>query len=228
MCFSATASFAVGAALTPAGVYCVRSAFTKDIRYLPLALTPLAFAAQQVAEGVVWVGLGREDPAWSTPASLVYLFFALSFWPVWIPLSAAFLEQRRFAQAILAVCLLAGLCWTWFLFVPIALDPDRWLTTEVVHCSIRYSSADLPMISVLGEDLMYVLYFIPIFLALGVSAKEPVPVFAILLLVLAVISHLVFAYAFVSVWCFFAAVLSLGLCHVFFTLPPRQPLEPRP
>ena len=190
----------------------------KSIRHLPLALTPLVFAAQQFAEGVVWVGLGREDPALVRPASLVYLFFALSFWPVWIPLSLLFPEDRRLARTIIAACLLAGLCWTWVLFAPIALDPERWLTTQVVHCSIHYSIADLPMVGVLGENLMRVFYFIPIVVAIAVSAKEAVPVFAVLLLASVVISQLVFSYAFVSVWCFFAAVLSLGLCHVFFKL----------
>ena len=102
MCFSAPASFAVGAALVPAGVYCVRSAFKKSIRHLPLALTPLVFAAQQFAEGAVWVGVGREDPALVRSASLVYLFFALSFWPAWIPLSLLFPEDRRLARTIIA------------------------------------------------------------------------------------------------------------------------------
>jgi len=223
MCFSATASFAVGAVLVPAGVYCVRSAFTKNIRYFPLALTPLVFSAQQFSEGLVWVGMGRADPAWCTRASLVYLFFALSFWPVWIPLSMALLDERRFAKAILVVCLLMGCCWTWFLFVPLALDPDRWLATEVVHCSIYYCFVDLPIFAVFRPDLVRLLYFIPIFLAVGVSANQAVPVLGILFVVSAVIAQLVFSYAFVSVWCFFAALLSLCLCHVFFRLPQRQP-----
>jgi hypothetical protein len=33
------------------------------------------------------------------------------------------------------------------------------------------------------------------------------------------VSALVFHYAFVSVWCFFAAVLAIYLCWVFYRLP---------
>ena len=40
-----------------------------------------------------------------------------------------------------------------------------------------------------------------------------VRVFGILLGVAAVVSRLVFVYAFASVWCFFAAALTLHLCH---------------
>jgi uncharacterized membrane protein len=47
-------------------------------------------------------------------------------------------------------------------------------------------------------------------LALGVSA---------------IVAALLFNYAFVSVWCFFAAVLSIYCCVFFYRLPPRyQPL----
>ena len=38
MCFSAEASFAVGAALVPAGIYCLKSAFQKRTALVPLAL----------------------------------------------------------------------------------------------------------------------------------------------------------------------------------------------
>jgi hypothetical protein len=62
MCFSMEASFVAAAGLTPVGVYCVARAIRKNLRFLPLAITPIAFAVQQAQEGYVWYGLGRHDP----------------------------------------------------------------------------------------------------------------------------------------------------------------------
>ena len=83
MCFSAEASFGAAALLVPSGAYCLRSAVRKMPRWLPLAAVPLVFGIQQCSEGLVWVGLGRDDAALTREASLVYLFFALTFWPCW-------------------------------------------------------------------------------------------------------------------------------------------------
>jgi hypothetical protein len=35
----------------------------------------------------------------------------------------------------------------------------------------------------------------------------------------AVVTHAVFWYAFISVWCFFAAILSLHICYILYRLP---------
>src|SRR5262249_39162470 len=94
MCFSPEASFLAGAALLPAGCYCVQSAFRKDLRYLPLAVVPVAFGVQQWSEGVVWLGLQGNDPTLITQASVFFLFFAVAFWPFWIPFSLLVPETR--------------------------------------------------------------------------------------------------------------------------------------
>ena len=78
MCFSPEASFGLGAVLLPAGAYCVRTAVKRNPPWLPLALTPLLFGAQQVCEGLVWVGLRAEEATLVRPASLLFLFFGLA------------------------------------------------------------------------------------------------------------------------------------------------------
>ncbi len=54
MCFSATASFTAGAALTAVGGFTVHKSQGKI--ELPLALVPLLFGIQQLTEGVLWPG----------------------------------------------------------------------------------------------------------------------------------------------------------------------------
>src|SRR6187431_977619 len=94
MCFSAEASFAVGAALLPAGFYCVRQAFHKRLSYLGLAAMPLFFGVQQISEGFVWLSLGHGDAAHARTASLVFLIFAFGVWPFWLPFQAALMERQ--------------------------------------------------------------------------------------------------------------------------------------
>ena len=103
MCFSAHASFAAGAALLPAGVYCVRSALRKDTRYTLLALVPVVFGIQQVSEGFVWLGLEQDDAALVRHASVMYLFLALAFWPCWIALSLLVPETRPRQKKLFAL-----------------------------------------------------------------------------------------------------------------------------
>src|SRR5438132_14411320 len=94
MCFSPEASFAVGALLIPAGLYCIRSASRKDRRFLGFALLPLLFGVQQLCEGLVWVGLEHDNMPLAKGAALLFLFFALFFWPFWVPFSVSFIEPR--------------------------------------------------------------------------------------------------------------------------------------
>jgi conjugal transfer/entry exclusion protein len=56
MCFSAGASFGLGAGLLAAGAYCVPVSARRDQAWLPLALTPVLFGVQQIAEGLLAQG----------------------------------------------------------------------------------------------------------------------------------------------------------------------------
>jgi hypothetical protein len=151
MCFSAEASFAAAAALLPAGTYCVRQAATRDGRFFPLALTPAAFGVQQAAEGYVWLGLHHGDAMLAQRSALVFLFFALAFWPFWIPFSLFFPEVRGPARAFLAAAAALSAVWLW-VYAPLAADPGRWLSTGVVHHSIAYEYGDLPAFRVVPRS----------------------------------------------------------------------------
>ncbi len=64
MCFSAGPSFATGAALLPAGVYCIRRAAVGTRRYLPLAAVPAVF------DLVVYIPLAAHAREWLHTAIL--------------------------------------------------------------------------------------------------------------------------------------------------------------
>ena len=93
------------------------------------------------------------------------------------------------------------------------LNPEGWLRVSVVHHSIRYNPEGLPAFELAAHewwDAGYAaLVLSPFFL---VSPGGRFAAFRVLLAVSAAVSFFVFRYAFVSVWCFFAAALALYLC----------------
>src|SRR3990167_10540843 len=58
MCFSATASFIAGSALSAIGVVTIKK--TKRKAEIPFAMIPLLFGIQQIIEGVVWLSFGSS------------------------------------------------------------------------------------------------------------------------------------------------------------------------
>jgi hypothetical protein len=226
MCFSAPASFAAGAALLPASLYCVRRALHKDRRYIPLGLVPLAFGLQQITEGLVWRGLESEAGDLVQQASVLYLFFALVFWPLWIPFSLWLPENRPREKGLFLLLIGLGLVWVW-LFFPLAADSRRWLSTEVIGHSIHYRFDDIPAFQMVPRTIWRVGYLVSICLPLALGRFGTGGSGWVSWLVgglvggLFAVSYLLFWYAFTSVWCFFAAVLSLLLCVIFHRLPAR-------
>jgi hypothetical protein len=216
MCFSAEASFAAGTLLLPAGYYCVHVAVRRRPAYLPLAVVPLIFSFQQFCEGFVWVGLGREDPTLVSSAALAFLAFALGFWPFWVPFSVLFLEPRRVVRRWLGLGALLGLALGCALYVPLALDAGAWLEVTVVHHSIKYNPRGLPAFGVAPHEFWDAAYGLAVLVPFSlVSLDRRFVAFRALLAVSVAVSLLAFGHAFVSVWCFFAAILSAHLCYTF-------------
>jgi hypothetical protein len=222
MCFSAEASFAASAVLLPAGIYSTRAALRLRRAYLPLALIPLVFSFQQFAEGVVWVALAQENTALVAVGSLSFLAVALLFWPFWVPFSFLFLENRKKRKRILAAIAVFGLAFGCALYFPLALNTEEWLHVGVVSHSIRYNLKGLPVFEIVSRvwwDACYgAIVFSPFLIP---SLDKRFALFCILLAGSAALSFLVFSNVFVSVWCFFAALLSLQLCYIFHKL--REP-----
>jgi hypothetical protein len=226
MCFSPEASFTAGAALLPAGIYCTQAAVRKDARFVPLALVPFAFGIQQISEGFVWLGLNEDNAALVQQSSTIFLFFAIAFWPCWIPLSLAMAESRHRQQIALALFAIVGLAWLW-LYFPLAVDPSKWLAVEVVQHSIRYNVGELPGFALAPRFVWRLGYLLIISVPLAIGRFDPGGnrwanlTGGVLVALLFGVSYGLYWHAFLSVWCFFAAFLSLLLCGAFYRLPVR-------
>jgi hypothetical protein len=219
MCFSAQASFVAAGALLPAGLYCVNKALQRDRSFIALAATPLFFSAQQFFEGMVWLAQEREDNALAETGSLGFLFFAIAFWPFWASFSLYFTERDRLRKQIIGLFVVLNLVWSVF-YYPILAEPHRWLTIQIVHHSIHYDYLSLPIYRFISRDGVDFIYFAMLAAPLiVVSGNKNGRGFGVALAGLALVSRVIFHYAFISIWCFFAALLSLYLCMFLRTIP---------
>ena len=107
MCFSATASFTAGAALTAVGGLTIHKSEGKS--ELPLAMVPLLFGIQQITEGIVWVSLRHDLTALKTVATYVYSMFSHVLWPILVPFAILLVETSRRRQRALSVFQALGL-----------------------------------------------------------------------------------------------------------------------
>ncbi len=220
MCVSAETSFGLAGLLLPVGTYCIAVATYRDVNAIPLAGIPLFFGIQQFAEGLVWVGMGRHNVELIHRAAMVYLFFALLFWLFWIPFSAVFLQPTKGRRRLLKIAAALGLAGGLALYLPLVWHPNI-LVVSVLQHSISYNITASPSVQVIPPfawEISYVaIVSIPLFL---ITKKRTIMlIFCLALVASAAISHFYFLSAYVSIWCFFAAILSLVLAYVFYELP---------
>jgi nitrate reductase NapE component len=221
MCFSAEVSTGVAAVLLPTGVVSVVAVWRKR-RFLPLAVIPFLFGIQQLGEAGVWRGLDLGDTEATRIPSLLFLFFALVWWPIWVPLAVAVVEPngwRRWAFiAISGVGALFGAAY----YLPLLEDSGRGLHPVVVGHSIRYDFTTAPATGWIWLAI-YLLAVCGPFLLSHTRALRPL---GLAVAVAAVGAYAFFEYAFASVWCFFSSILSLYLAYTLVRLRETRDLQP--
>jgi len=215
MCFSAPISFAAAALLIPAGVYTLRLAWKSDRRLLGLAAFPLFFGIQQLIEGLLWLNLAGFYAEYTHASALGFLFFVYLFWPVLVPLAARALDERPMPRRILlAVALVTGLLGV--LLCSTLLRGQADLQVSIVQHSIFYQHR--PLFDLHWNDwVVRTIYALVVTLPLLASNTVALRIFGALIALSLALSALYFDYAFTSVWCFFAAILSLVLMHLLHT-----------
>ncbi|HZZ77083.1 MAG TPA: DUF6629 family protein [Gemmataceae bacterium] len=219
MCFSAEASFAAGGVLIPAGAYCIYSAARKQPRYLGLAAVPLFFGIQQIGEGFVWTALHHGDAEQKRNASLFFLFFALAFWPFWFPLLTTIMEPERRRRWIFAAMTVAASAWFWILYYPLLVGPNNVLDVRVEHHSVQYQYDSLAIYDYIDRGPLRILYLLSVALPPIFGSEKWGRIPGLVLGLSALVAAVFYHYAFVSVWCFFAAILALYLFFFFYRLP---------
>jgi hypothetical protein len=205
MCFSATADFAGSVVLGAVGVATLRE--VKDRRELLLAAMPCLFAVHEFIEGFVWKGLDGTLPQWvAHNAGSAYVLYAQGILPFLLPLSVFLIEptkrQRRRMLGFVILGGLLGLYLTWGLVAyPTAISMQA-------H-SILYDNV------ITTTTLVAVLYVIATCGALFFSGFRSLVALGWYNLIGLLVVSLVKRYAFTSVWCAYAAVVSV-IIYFFF------------
>ena len=197
MCFSAEVSFGAAAVLTGIGIATIRE--TNDRSQLWLASIPLVFALQQVAEGVLWVGLANHwtDCGLGCVARYLFLIISFSTWPWLFPLALSQVERNRPRRRILYAFLLAGLGLSVFNFFYLF---NQGMGAQIVERSIQYTNT-LP-----NEGPLYLLL---VSIPWAISSSRYGYLCAIVGVLSFVITFFFYWQTFTSVWCFFAAIISM-------------------
>jgi hypothetical protein len=107
--------------------------------------------------------------------------------------------------------------------VPLALHAREWLSVGVTGPSIEYNTRGLPAFAVAPHEWWDAAYVVVVLTPLVIASPgRRFTVFWVTLAGSVAVSYAVFRHTFVSVWCFFAAVLSSQLCYVFAGLGERS------
>ncbi|MFK8186576.1 MAG: DUF6629 family protein [Phormidesmis sp.] len=217
MCFSAAASFTASALLITTGLYSVKIAWGKETSWLPLAVVPVGFGIQQGLEGLVWLGLHSAQATLTHTGSVGYLFFSHGFWPFWIPLAAFFLAQNPKTKQILGGVMAVGLLFALFLYVPMVIAPNGF-NAIINHGSIDYQT-HLIYDALWPRGGSRLIYLTIAALPMWLINRWHSRLFAGLSALSLVATYGAFNYAFVSVWCFFAAILSFYIVYLIQSNP---------
>lgn len=198
MCFSSSASFIAGTTLCVIGVASLKE--VKGRSEIPFAMIPLLFGIQQLTEGVIWLSFSHDMPLLKQAMTYLYSLFSHVVWPIYVPFAIGIMEavrwRRRVLNAILAIGFTVGL----FLLYWIIVGP---LNAEVISNHIVYRSPHFYSIPAM------IFYFTATCGSGFFSSHGFVKLLAALLIVTLIAAQIVHSIALVSIWCFFAAILSM-------------------
>lgn len=204
MCFSATASLAAGTFLAGVGVVTLRM-----VRYrseLAYAAIPVLFAIQQLTGGGVWLTFEPTLQRLNVAATQLYSLFSHVLWPMYVPVAALLLERTATRRKALSAVVAMGFSVGVYLLATLLTDG---IVARPIGPHIEYDAPHLYI------PVVMALYLVATTLSLLLSSHGRVRLFGALTFaspVLAYVAYVAYARWFISVWCFFAAVLSGVVC----------------
>lgn len=215
MCFSSTASFGASAILAVIGVATLRK--IAEPKQIIFATIPLLFSIQQFSEGFLWLAL--TDPVYAgleKPTIYFFLAFAQILWPLFVPLSIYLLEKQEKRKKILLYFSFLGLA--------VAIARTYWLPTygaiaSIVDYHISYRSNYTTALTNYGAILYFAATVFPFF----ISDIKRMRYIGITVLVSFIFSQWFYPESVASVWCYFAAIISMASYAIMQDLP--EPLK---
>jgi hypothetical protein len=200
MCFSAAASIAGGVVISGFGVITEKQNLKPEQRLF--AGVPFIFALQQFAEGVVWLTLRSSGyTEIQGIATHIFLGIALVVWPSLIPIAMLLMEKskdRRFVLAGLTAIGAAVSIYNAFSLFHYQVTPQIQSLHIVYIDNFPTTFAIIPIFYVMSTVL-------PLF----VSSVKRMWIMGGMILISLAVTVVFFSEFLTSVWCFFAAILSM-------------------
>ncbi len=203
MCFSATASFTAGAVLLGIGTQTLRR--VERVAELPYASIPALFGLQQLVEGGLWLTFADGSAHLNSILTHVYSLFSHVLWPIFVPIAVLLLEAVPWRRNVLKVLAVAGSLSGVYLLYFWAMDPT---TSKVIGHHVFYDSPHFYIGPILG------LYVLGTCFSSLLSSHAAVRWFGAATLASFTAAY-AFSFWFISVWCFFAAVMSATIWLYF-------------
>ncbi|MDP2945859.1 MAG: hypothetical protein Q8N61_00170, partial [bacterium] len=159
-----------------------------------------------ISEGLIWLSFRFDASLLNMAMTYVYSFFSHVLWPVFIPFAIGLLEtvfwRKKIISGFQAIGIAVGLYFLYFIVgSPIA--------SQVLNKSIVYISPHFYIIAIMAA------YFVATIGSPLFSSSRIVNLFGALALLSAVVAYGFYAAIFFSVWCFFAAILSVVVLLYF-------------
>jgi hypothetical protein len=219
VCFSASANFVGAAVLGAIGVATLIQ--VKHRRELLLAAMPCLFALHQFTEGFVWLGLDHKLPPVVAPvvahdAGAAFVLYAMGLLPFLLPLSVLLIEPTRARRRRMLPFSTLGCALAVYLLWGLIAYP---LQVYASHRGIVYLN------QVTNTNIVAVLYVAATCGALFFSGFRDLVLLAWLNLGGLLVVMAVRRYEFTSIWCAYAAVLSVVIYFFFRRSSPRRPMN---
>jgi hypothetical protein len=205
MCFSPQADFTAGAAVAAVGVQTLRRVRVR--RELIIGSLPVLLGAHQFVEGFVWLGLrGEVSSGVGDPAREAYIVFAHAVLPAIVPLGFALLEpshrRARWIWPLALVGVLLGVYLLWQVTAyPIGAHEQAHCIDYTTHTPNDYLVGTLYIVVTCGPALL--------------STRRRLRRFGLLSVVGAVATALVRVDELTSLWCLYAAFVSVLILEHF-------------
>jgi hypothetical protein len=200
VCFAPEADALVGAVVVAIGVDALRH--VREPKQVPLAALPVLFGLHQLTEAFVWWGL-QGDVAHSVErtATWTYLLFAFGALPILIAIAVGLIEPERTRQRVIAAfgVLAAG--------IAIALTTAMFRGTLDAAIDGRHIEYSVDALGYGGQ--LTGLYVIATCGALLASSYRDLATLGVLNLVVVPLLMALTIGGFVSLWCFWAAIVSV-------------------
>jgi hypothetical protein len=166
-----------------------------------------SFVAGVSLTGVGVVAFRSVEDSRQYPLASVPLIFAQGVWPVWVPFSIMLLEDDRQRKRMLSFLTVLGCFLATFLIYYVFL---RQATAEIRGHHIHYG-LDTPAIFRVFPGTVYIMVTV---VSPFVSSVKRMSLLGWSSLSSLLLSVFYFEQALISVWCFFAAIISLVVIFV--------------